>query len=70
MKLLKYKPLSFLLESVDSPRGRRRVADYLKSQPFPRYERVPHRRGFLTRVDANGTRTVGQFIRRHFTAAR
>jgi len=62
------KPLSACLESVDSPQGRRRVADYLKSQPFPHYEPVPHRAGLLTRIEADGTRAVGRFIHRRFSA--
>ena len=61
------KPLSACLKSVDSSRGRRRVADYLKSQPFPHYEPVPHRPGFLMRIEADGTRAVGRFIQRRFT---
>lgn len=60
--------LSTLLESVDSPEGRRRVMDYLKSQPFPHYEPAPRRPGLVVRTEANGTRTVGRFINRHFTA--
>ena len=63
------RPLSACLKSVDSPGGRRRVADYLKSQPFPHYEPVAHRAGLLVRIDSDGTRVVGRFIRRRFTAA-
>ena len=61
------KPLSVCLKSVDSAKGRRRVADYLKSQPFPHYEALAHRPGFLTRIEADGTRVVGRFIHRRFT---
>jgi hypothetical protein len=63
------KPLSACLESVDSPEGRRRVADHLKSLPFPHYEPAPGRPGLLVRTEADGARTVGRFIRRRFTAA-
>jgi hypothetical protein len=63
------KPLSSCLESVDSAVGRRRVADYLKNQPFPHYEPAAHKPGFLTRIDSDGTRTLGRFIHRRFTAA-
>jgi hypothetical protein len=35
------RPLSACLESVDSAAGRRRVASFLQSQPFPHYQ--PHR---------------------------
>jgi len=62
------KPLSACLESVDSPEGRRRVTDHLKSLPFPHYEPAPSRPGFLVRTEADGTRTVGRFLKRLFTA--
>ena len=63
------QPLSASLESVDSPKGHRRVADHLKSLPFPHYEPAPGRPRFLVRTEADGTRTVGRFINRRFTAA-
>ena len=62
------KPLSVCLESVDSPEGRRRVADHLKTLPFPHYKPVSDRPGLLLRTEANGTRTVGRFVNRRFTA--
>lgn len=61
------KPLSACLESIDSPEGRRRVADYLENQPFPHYEPAPNHPGFLTRIEADGTRVVGRFVQRRFT---
>jgi len=60
------RPLSDCLEAVDSPIGNRRVADYLKSRPFPHYEAVPGRPGLLRRIEENGTRTVGRFVNRKF----
>lgn len=63
------KPLSAMLESVDSPGGRRRVAQHLKSLPFPHYEPAPGKHGFLVRTEADGTRIVGRFVNRRFTAA-
>ena len=62
------QPLSTCLASVDSPDGRRRVVDYLASQPFPHYEPAPGRPGLLVRIDADGTRTVGRFVDRRFQA--
>ncbi len=62
------KPLSACLESVDSPEGRRRVAEYLQSEPFPHYEAAPDAPGMLIRVEANGTRTLGRFVNRRFEA--
>jgi hypothetical protein len=60
------RPLSACLESVDSPEGRQRVADLLESGPFPHYQSHPDRPGLLVRIEANGRRTVGRFIRRQF----
>ena len=62
------RPVAPLLASVDSLEGRRRVVDYLESQPFPHYEPVPDRPGLLARTDADGTRTVGRFVDRRFHA--
>lgn len=64
------KPLSAMLKSVDSSEGRRRVAEHLKSLPFPHYEPAPGRPGFLVRTEADGTRMVGRFVNRRFTASR
>jgi hypothetical protein len=60
------RPLSACLESVDSPEGRQRVADYLDSQPFPHYEPHPDRPGLLVRIDGDGRKTVGRFVNRQF----
>jgi hypothetical protein len=61
------KPLAACLESVDSPKGRQRVADHLNNMPFPHYEPAPGRPGFLVRTEADGARTVGRFVNRRFT---
>jgi hypothetical protein len=60
--------LSRCLDSVDSPAGRRRVAEFLKTQPYPHYEPAPNAPGFLVRIDADGKRTVGRFVNRQFKA--
>jgi hypothetical protein len=62
------RPLSECLDSVDSPEGRRRVATFLLSQPFPHYEAHADRPGLLVRIDENGRRTVGRFVNREFRA--
>jgi hypothetical protein len=54
--------LSEALSTVDSPAGRKRLADYLARQPFPHYEAVPGRPDLLLRIEADGTRTVGRFV--------
>ncbi len=59
-------PLSECLKSVDSPAGRRRVTEFLQSQPWPHYEPHPDQPGVLVRIEANGKRTVGRFVNRQF----
>jgi hypothetical protein len=63
------KPISACLDSVDSAEGRRRVADYLQTRPYPHYEAadVP---GLLVRITADGKRTVGRFVNRQFVVAK
>jgi len=63
-------PLSACLESADSPEGRRRVADFLQTQPYPHYEPAKDHAGFLVRIDADGRRTVGRFVNRRFKPAK
>jgi hypothetical protein len=63
------RPLSECLASVDSDVGRKRVADYLDSQPFPHYHAAPDAPGLLVRVDEDGTRTLGRFVGREFRPA-
>jgi hypothetical protein len=64
------RPLSACLESVDTAAGRRRVADFLQTQPFPHYEAAGDGSGLLVRIEADGTRTVGRFVRRQFKPAK
>lgn len=59
------KPLTAALESADSPAGRKRVMDYLKTRPYPHYE-AANAPGLLIRIEANGKRTLGRFINRRF----
>lgn len=61
-------PLSQCLASVDTAAGRRRVAEYLESRPFPHYEPAPGSPGLVVRIDADGTRTSGRFVGREFQA--
>ena len=63
------EPLSKSINSVDSPEGRQRVTNYLKTRPFPHYEPVPGKPGYLLRVESGGRRTVGRFVNRQFMPA-
>jgi hypothetical protein len=58
--------LSECVSRVDSPAGRRRVADYLVNRPFPHYEPCPGLPGMLIRIEEDGTRTRGTFVNRQF----
>lgn len=60
------RPLSDCFETVDSSEGRQRVAEYLRTRPFPHYEAAAGQPGLLTRIDSDGTRTVGRFVNRRF----
>src|SRR5213592_92967 len=51
------KPLSECIRSVDSPEGRRHVAEHLKNRPFPHYEEATSP-GLLIRIDSKGKRTL------------
>jgi hypothetical protein len=63
------KPLSECLRSVDSPEGRKRVAEHLKSRPYPHYE-AADLPGLLVRIESNGKRTLGRFVNREFQAVK
>jgi hypothetical protein len=66
----KAKPLSACLASIDSPEGRKRLANHLNSLPFPHYEPAPGPAGLLVRIEANGKRTTGRFVNRKFQPAK
>jgi hypothetical protein len=58
--------LSEVLATVDTPEGRARLKAYLASQPFPHFEAYPENPKLLVRIDEDGMRTVGRFIKRQF----
>src|SRR5260221_9607766 len=62
----KAKPLSTCLKSMDSAGGRKRLADHLKSLPYPHYEPAAGSAGLLVRIEANGQHTTGRFVNRKF----
>lgn len=63
------RPVSACLSTVDSDDGRQRVKEYLKTVPFPHYEASPDRPGLLIRTEADGSRTLGRFVKRQFVPA-
>ncbi len=60
-------PLSETLASVDTPDGRKRVADVLAHRPFPHFAPNPGTPGVLIRTAEDGTQTLGRFVNRVFT---
>jgi len=60
------RTLSECLESVDAVEGRQRLSRYLDTQPYPHYEPAPGAPGLLVRIEADGKRTVGRFVKRKF----
>jgi hypothetical protein len=60
------RPLSDCLGTVDTPKGRRRLENYLDTLPYPHYKLAPDKAGFLVRIEENGKQTVGCFINRQF----
>jgi hypothetical protein len=64
------RPISETLRSVNTPEGRRRLDDYLASEPFPHFEPHPRRRRVYWRIDADGRRTLGRFVGREFRPIR
>jgi hypothetical protein len=58
--------LSACLDAVDTPAGRERVGDVLAALPFPHYEAAPDSPGLLVRVNADGRRVTGRFVKRRF----
>src|SRR5271154_1415004 len=60
------KSLSACLESVDSPGGRQRGFELLKTRPYPHSEAAAGSPGLLVRIEADGGRTVGRFVNGHF----
>lgn len=62
------QPLSEALASVETPEGRRRIAEVLVKRPFPHYRQYSGQPGLLVRIDENGAETVGRFLNRVFVA--
>jgi hypothetical protein len=69
LKLKRREPVPLLsqrLADIDTPAGRARSAAGLASAPFPRFSSAPGRPGLVVKIDEDGTRTVGRFVKRTF----
>jgi hypothetical protein len=63
------RPLAEALAAVDTPEGRKRVADVLDRQSFPHYKQCSDQPGLLIRIDEDSTETIGRFVDRTFVAS-
>jgi len=63
------RSLAEALAAVDTPEGRKRVADVLARQPFPHYKQLSGQPELLVRIEEDGTETVGRFVNRTFVVA-
>jgi hypothetical protein len=59
-------PLSELVATIGTAEGQRRLAEHLRSLPFPHFEAHPTEQGLLIRTEQDGTRTAGRFVNRQF----
>jgi hypothetical protein len=59
-------PLSELVATIGTPEGQRRIADHLRTLPFPHYEAHPAEAGLLIRTEQDGMRSAGRFVNRQF----
>lgn len=58
-------PLSACLKSVHTRTGQKHLAAVLSARPFPHFEPAVAL-GLITKIDEDGTRTVGRFVQRKF----
>lgn len=61
-------PLEQAVAFAESAEGRAQVRAHLDARGTPRYEVDPERPGGVIRLEADGTRTRGRFVRRVFVA--
>jgi len=70
LKLKRRRPVPLLSERVhdiDTAAGRARTAALLASTSFPRFAAAPDRPGLIVKIDEDGKRTLGRFVKRVFT---
>jgi hypothetical protein len=60
------RPLSACLAEVGTTLGRERLEAHLAAQPFPHFEPAAGQPGLLVKIDEDGTRTLGRFVKRQF----
>ena len=65
----KDQPLSAVFAAVRSPAGRRKLAEHLKTQPYPHFE-ATDQKGILVKIEADGERILGRFVNKQFKPIR
>jgi len=63
------RELSDALRQASSEAGQQLVIEHLRKQGGARYSVDPSRRGGVIRVDSDGSRSRGRFVRRRFVVA-
>lgn len=58
------RPLSQCIAEVRTTKGRKQLEAALHARPFPHYEAAEGHPGYLLRIEADGTGTVGRFVNR------
>jgi hypothetical protein len=64
------REFSEAMRQASSEAGQRRALAHLRKLGGPRYSLDPSRRGGILRIEADGSRTRGRFVRRKFVATR
>jgi hypothetical protein len=64
------REFSEAMRQATSEAGQRRALEHLRKVGGPRYTLDPTRRGGVLRIEPDGSRTRGRFVRRTFVAAR
>jgi hypothetical protein len=57
------------MRNASSEAGQQRALEHLRKLGGPRYSVDSSRRGGILRIDADGSRTRGRFVRRRFIVA-
>jgi hypothetical protein len=58
------------MRKASTEAGQRRALQHIRKLGGPRFSVDPTRRGGILRIDADGSRTRGRFVRRKFVATR
>lgn len=60
------RPLSECLAAVGTAEGRKLLASFLSSRPYPQFAPVPGKPGFFAKTEKDGSSQVGKFVGREF----